>query len=75
MNAPVKVDAYPLPAGDLAKHGIAPKQIEHLDALIKEHIAQGRYPGAQIALARHGELLLFRSYGKTTAESSAPSNA
>ena len=61
MNAPVKVDAYPIPAGDLAKHGIAARQIDHLDALIKEHIGQGRYPGAQIALARHGELLLFRS--------------
>lgn len=34
MNAPVKVDAYPLPAGDLAKRGIATRQIDHLDALI-----------------------------------------
>ena len=40
----------------------------HLDTLIREHIAQGRYPGAQIALARHGQLALFRSYGKTSAE-------
>lgn len=71
MNAPVKVDAYPLPAGDPAKHGIAARQIDHLDALIKEHMAQGRFPGAQIALARNGELLLFRSYGKTTAETDA----
>ncbi|MDQ8728397.1 serine hydrolase domain-containing protein [Bradyrhizobium sp. LHD-71] len=71
MNAPVKVDAYPLPAGDLAKHGIAATQIDHLDALIKGHIGQRRYPGAQIALARNGELLLFRSYGKTTAGTEA----
>jgi CubicO group peptidase (beta-lactamase class C family) len=71
MNAPVKVDAYPLPAGDLAKHGIAATQIDHLDALIKQHIAQGRYPGAQIALARHGELLLYRTYGKTSADATA----
>lgn len=71
MNAPVKVEAYPLPAGDLAKHGIAAKQIEHLDALIREHIAQGRYPGAQVALARNGELLLYRSYGKTSIEAGA----
>lgn len=71
MNAPVKVDAYPLSTGALAKHGIAERQIDHLEALIKEHIAQGRYPGAQIALARNGELLLFRSYGKTGAEANA----
>lgn len=72
MNAPVKVDAYPLPTGDLAKHGIAARQIDYLDALIKEHLAQGRYPGAQIALARHGELLLFRTYGKTSEDAGAP---
>ena len=71
MNAPVKVDAFPLPAGDMAKHGIASRQIEHLEALIGEHIAQGRYPGAQIALARNGELLLFRSYGKTSSDAAA----
>jgi CubicO group peptidase (beta-lactamase class C family) len=71
MNAPVKVSAYPLPSGDLAKHGIAQRQIDHLDALIREHLAQNRFPGAQIALARHGELLLFRSYGKTSTEADA----
>lgn len=71
MNAPVKVDAYPLPAGDLKKHGVAASQIEHLEALIRQHIAEGRYPGAQIALARHGELLLFRSYGKVSQDANA----
>ena len=71
MNAPVKVDAYPLPAGDLAKHGISEKQIDRLDALIRQHIADGKYPGAQVALARHGELLLFKSYGKTSSEAGA----
>jgi CubicO group peptidase (beta-lactamase class C family) len=75
MNAPVKVDAYPLPPGDLAKHGIAARQIDHLDALIRQHIAQGRYPGAQVALARNGELLLFRTYGKSGTEATAqPAN-
>lgn len=71
MNAPVKVDTYPLPAGDPAKHGIAARQIDRLDALIREQIAQGRYPGAQIALARHGELLLSRTYGKAGKEADA----
>lgn len=71
MNAPVKVETYPLPAGDLASHGIAARQIEHLETLINEHIAQKRYPGAQIALARNGELLLFRSYGKVSDQAGA----
>lgn len=55
--------AYPLPQSDLKSLGFAPRPIEHLDALIRAHIEEGRYPGAQIALARHGKLALVRSYG------------
>ena len=55
---------YPLPNGDLKSLGFAPKPLEHLDALIRSHIEEGRYPGAQIALARHGRLALFQSYGE-----------
>ena len=54
---------YPLPSGELASLGFAPKPLDHLDRLIKSHIDEGRYPGAQIALARHGQLALFRTYG------------
>src|SRR5258708_37580911 len=36
----------------------------HLGRLIEGHIKEGRYPGAQIALARHGKLALFRSFGQ-----------
>src|SRR5271168_2519055 len=65
MNAPARIDAFPLPAGDVEKLGFSPRAFDHLDALIRQHIAEGRYPGAQIALARHGQLALFRSYGRT----------
>jgi len=54
---------YPLPSSDPASLGFAAKPLEHLDGLIKQHIEEGRYPGAQIALARHGQLALFRTYG------------
>ena len=57
------MSAYPLPTGDLASLGFASKPLDHLDALIRSHIDEGRYPGAQIALARHGKLALFRTYG------------
>jgi len=60
--------AYPLPNGDLQNLGLAPKPLEHLDALIRSHIEEGRYPGAQIALARHGKLALFRTYGDAKTE-------
>src|SRR5205814_523182 len=71
MNAPVKIESYPLPSGDVAKLGFSIPALGHLDALIKQHIADGRYAGAQIALARHGELALFRCYGSMSTEAGA----
>ncbi len=61
-------DAYPLTEADPAKLGFAAKPLQHLDWLIRQHIEEGRYPGAQIALARHGQLALFRSYGDAKTE-------
>jgi CubicO group peptidase (beta-lactamase class C family) len=60
--------SYPLPEAGLAELGFAQKPLDHLDALIKTHIAEGRYAGAQIALARHGKLALFRTYGDARTE-------
>jgi CubicO group peptidase (beta-lactamase class C family) len=37
-----------------------------LRKLIQQHIADGRYPGAQIALARHGKLALFETFGNAS---------
>jgi len=59
---------YPLPSAELAGLGFAARPLEHLDRLIKAHIDEGRYPGAQIALARHGQLALFRTYGNARTE-------
>ena len=61
-------DTYPLPESTPQELGFALKPLEHLDRLVREHIEQGRYPGAQIALARHGKLALFRTYGDAKAE-------
>ena len=59
---------YPLPESDLASLGFAPRPLDHLDRLIRSHIEEGRYPGAQIALARHGKLALLRTYGDARTE-------
>ena len=70
MDTNVKTPAgakYPLPAADLASLGIRIEQIDRLRDLIRGHIAEGHYPGCQIALARHGKLGLFESYGNATA--------
>ena len=61
---------YPLASGDLASLGFAARPLDHLDRLIRSHIEEGRYAGAQIALARHGKLALFRTYGDARTEGS-----
>src|SRR3984957_20517433 len=60
--------AFPLHDAAPASLGLAAKPLFHLEALIHQHIEEGRYPGAQIALARHGKLTLFRSYGSARTE-------
>src|SRR6201988_655708 len=55
---------------DPASLGFAATPLQYLDRLIRQHIEEGRYPGAQIALARHGKLALFRTYGDAKTEGS-----
>ncbi len=60
--------AFPPAASDPQSLGFAPGPLANLDRLINRHIEEGRYPGAQVALARHGKLALFRSYGLASTE-------
>ncbi len=59
---------YPLSESNPSALGFAAAPLEHLDALIRSHIREGRYPGAQIALARNGKLASMRSYGNARTE-------
>jgi CubicO group peptidase (beta-lactamase class C family) len=61
---------FPLAVADLVSNNIREEQIAKLIKLIKGHIAEGRYPGCQIALARDGRLLLNQTFGqaRTTPE-------
>src|SRR5262249_20741274 len=54
---------FPLPESSPAALNFAEKPLADLDRLIRRHIDEGRYPGAQIALARHGEVALARRRG------------
>lgn len=53
-----------LPLADSASEGVDPERLNRLYRVVDQHIAEGRYPGAQIALARHGKLLAQRSFGR-----------
>ena len=54
---------FPLPQANPGELNFLPKPLHQIDRLIRQHIAEGRYPGCQIALARHGKLALFKSFG------------
>jgi CubicO group peptidase (beta-lactamase class C family) len=70
MDTAIRTDAhsFPLTATDLDSAGFRKDQIDRLIELIEKHIGDGRYPGCQIALARHGKLALFQSFGNAGTE-------
>jgi CubicO group peptidase (beta-lactamase class C family) len=43
--------------------GLDPTRLDRLCALVQQHVDEGRYLGAQVAMARDGRLALFRSFG------------
>lgn len=53
-----------------ASLGFRTEMLDRLGRIIEAHIKEGRYPGAQIALARHGKLALLRSFGQARLEPS-----
>lgn len=55
---------FPLPEAEPAEVGLDPAALERLAARVAGDVARGLHPGAQIAVARHGRLALFRSFGE-----------
>src|SRR2546428_3166914 len=53
----------PLDRATPASLDLDPKSLERLLETVTRHIAEGRYPGAQVAVARHGKLALFEAIG------------
>src|SRR5581483_9670811 len=54
---------HPLPAADPSALGLDGERLERLYAAIERQIAEGMYPGAQLAFARDGKLAVLRSFG------------
>jgi CubicO group peptidase (beta-lactamase class C family) len=59
---------FPLELSTPAALQLDAAALARLDELINRHIAEGRYPGAQIAIARHGKLALAKTYGDARLE-------
>ena len=53
-----------LPPAPPAELGLDPERLEQLYAAVERHIAEGRYPGAQVAIARNGHLAASRTFGR-----------
>ncbi len=53
-----------MPTADPDLLGLDVKRLTQLKLLIESHIAEDRYPGAQIAVARHGKFALVQSFGQ-----------
>ncbi|CAA9284207.1 MAG: hypothetical protein AVDCRST_MAG77-4139 [uncultured Chloroflexi bacterium] len=65
--------AAPLPHAAPESLGLDPARLDRLYRVIEGHIAGGHYPGAQVAIARHGKLAAFRTFGRARiATNSAP---
>ena len=54
---------FDLPSGDPQKLGLDQGQLDRLVDTIEMQIAEGWYPGCEIAIARHGRLVLSRHFG------------
>jgi CubicO group peptidase (beta-lactamase class C family) len=54
---------FDLPSGDPQKLGLDQGQLDRLIDTIEKQVAEGWYPGCEIALARHGRLVLSRHFG------------
>ena len=59
---------FPLEMATPADLALDATALGRLDELINRHIAEGRYPGAQIAIARRGKLALVKTYGDARLE-------
>jgi CubicO group peptidase (beta-lactamase class C family) len=53
----------PLATASPSSLGLDPRRLDRLHELVTRHVAEGRYPGAQFAIARHGKLGVFSTVG------------
>jgi len=55
--------SFPLTSSDPSSLGLDRPCLDRLAETITRHLAEDRYPGAQIAVARHGRLALVQTFG------------
>ena len=63
---------FVLPPVAPADAGLRPEQIDRVCKIIETQIAENRYPGAQIAIARAGKLAFSKTFGAARLEPQTP---
>jgi CubicO group peptidase (beta-lactamase class C family) len=63
-------EASLIPSASPESLGLDPAKLERACEIVVSHIAGDFHPGAQLAVARHGQLALYRSFGSATVEPS-----
>ena len=66
---------FPLQSATPDALGLDPDRLERMCAVIAGHVAEGLHPGGQVAVARHGRLALFRSFGQARTAPPTPAGA
>lgn len=56
--------SFPLPLAAPESVGLDRARLAKMCDVIERHIVRGMHPGAQVAVARHGKLALFESFGQ-----------
>src|SRR5882724_4052660 len=60
--------SFPLTPGDPSSLGLDAQALDRLGEIITRHLTEGRFPGAQIAVARRGTLALVQTFGDARLE-------
>jgi CubicO group peptidase (beta-lactamase class C family) len=64
--------AQPLPAASLQSVGLAPERLARLGKALEADVAQGKLPGAVVAVARRGKLVYLEAFGKLDPRAGTP---
>ena len=62
----------PMPETTPERVGLSSQKLQRIDSVFEEGIADERIPGAVVAIARHGKLAYFKSFGMQNAAAKLP---
>src|SRR5438094_6023871 len=66
------VDAQPLPVAKPEQVGLSSQRLERVGQTVKAQIANGRFPGAVVLIARKGKIAYFEAFGQRDPVANTP---